>query len=439
MKTLIKGICFLLILGFIGGGVGLFIIGMDIDAPDTSQLIPEKLAAPEEKNVYFPLKTITDGLQQTDVLVLKKYVAGNFDQDKIIKRTIDKNAAVFERIDKALVRERCILPGTDNSVYLNKLYSAAMMVAADSLYDLEHNQIGNSLQKCVSILHLGSVVYSDSQSVMNYDIGIGIATLGLEQAERIVYAKSASQIDLERLADALIKLKPFEKGLIRAFKTDFKNVAYDIDGFRSKKETLEQTFGNTTNLPYILSRITWFPGYVFMENRTKQTLTTLYEDMVNNVPRYYSDMVFYDIDQFLGLSNNWLGFLIRPNVVGRMFYAFAIPEFNRFLEHKCRMESMIRALRLIMALRKYNKDTGELPDELVLLSPDYIEKVPLDPFDGKPFRYSRPAAVIYSVGKDLRDSGGSVELRPDEIFGKDVRNFWTTKDAVFEIFPQKVR
>ena len=40
--------------------------------------------------------------------------------------------------------------------------------------------------------------------------------------------------------------------------------------------------------------------------------------------------------------------------------------------------------------------------------PQYLEEVPVDPFDGKPIRYGRtePGYRLYSVWDDGRDNGG---------------------------------
>ncbi len=42
------------------------------------------------------------------------------------------------------------------------------------------------------------------------------------------------------------------------------------------------------------------------------------------------------------------------------------------------------------------------------LTPQYIDKVPIDPFDGKPVRYklTEPGYIVYSIGEDGTDEGG---------------------------------
>jgi hypothetical protein len=70
-----------------------------------------------------------------------------------------------------------------------------------------------------------------------------------------------------------------------------------------------------------------------------------------------------------------------------------------------------RSAAVAMALERYRKDRGNWPGSLAGLVPKYLEKVPLDPFDGKPLRFGTfdKGVVIYSVGSDGVDNGGHVE------------------------------
>ncbi len=45
--------------------------------------------------------------------------------------------------------------------------------------------------------------------------------------------------------------------------------------------------------------------------------------------------------------------------------------------------------RLVVALNRYEMRNGKLPEALEQLVPEYIDSVPRDPYDGKPFRYDR--------------------------------------------------
>jgi hypothetical protein len=65
--------------------------------------------------------------------------------------------------------------------------------------------------------------------------------------------------------------------------------------------------------------------------------------------------------------------------------------------------------RCAVAIERYRlAHSGQLPPDLNSLTPQYLDEVPIDPFDGKPLRYQRRSKgyVIYSVGGDCKDDGG---------------------------------
>ena len=81
--------------------------------------------------------------------------------------------------------------------------------------------------------------------------------------------------------------------------------------------------------------------------------------------------------------------------------AFEQPSLEKF---------SLRATETILALKAYKLEKGKSPSNLSDLVPTYLSQMPIDPFDGKPLRYSREKMLIYCVGKDLQDSG-AVNIR----------------------------
>ncbi len=63
------------------------------------------------------------------------------------------------------------------------------------------------------------------------------------------------------------------------------------------------------------------------------------------------------------------------------------------------------------AIKAYQAETGKIPISLDELVPKYIPEIPRDPFDGQPIRFSSEKKIIWSVGEDLIDEGGSVGER----------------------------
>lgn len=89
--------------------------------------------------------------------------------------------------------------------------------------------------------------------------------------------------------------------------------------------------------------------------------------------------------------------------------------------------------RLVVAIQLFRREKGALPADLVVLEPRYLSAVPADPFDGKAFRYLPTKGIVYSVGKDLVDAGGSTLVMSQDTGDNVHQQRWQAEDAVFGI------
>ena len=91
------------------------------------------------------------------------------------------------------------------------------------------------------------------------------------------------------------------------------------------------------------------------------------------------------------------------------------------LVHLCRIAE-IQAARVALAAERHRGDTGRLPSDLAELVPRYLSWIPIDPFDGAPLKLALKddGLIIYSVGQDGVDDGGSVEWQGRERRPRDV-------------------
>jgi ABC-2 family transporter protein len=82
-------------------------------------------------------------------------------------------------------------------------------------------------------------------------------------------------------------------------------------------------------------------------------------------------------------QRSWL--LDRREDVGPLWeFARLGPDINRSVP---RQQTAARAMQLKLALRWYQVDTGQSAENLDELVPKYLPSIPLDPYDGAPFRY----------------------------------------------------
>jgi hypothetical protein len=86
-----------------------------------------------------------------------------------------------------------------------------------------------------------------------------------------------------------------------------------------------------------------------------------------------------------------------------------IPVVSAYPDRAAEGDAKYRLAILAAAMTICRIKTGALPESIDKLSPEYIEIIPIDPFDGKPLRMARNShggAILYSVGPDLEDDGG---------------------------------
>jgi hypothetical protein len=67
-----------------------------------------------------------------------------------------------------------------------------------------------------------------------------------------------------------------------------------------------------------------------------------------------------------------------------------------------------------LAVERFRLARGRWPESLADVVPEVLAAVPADPFDGQPLRYRRTAGgvVIYSIGPDGADDGGTFRYDP---------------------------
>jgi hypothetical protein len=103
-----------------------------------------------------------------------------------------------------------------------------------------------------------------------------------------------------------------------------------------------------------------------------------------------------------------------------------LPALGRVFTEAQRHMARLESARVALAALRYKAKSGRLPDKLGDLAPDFLDAVPLDPFDGQPLRYLRDANgfVIYAVGENGKDDGGDFDLN---------RQTWRFLDIGFRV------
>lgn len=99
-----------------------------------------------------------------------------------------------------------------------------------------------------------------------------------------------------------------------------------------------------------------------------------------------------------------------------------LPAVSKVAQADQRVQAQLRCAAAALAAERYRLAKGRWPPALADLVPDYLAQVPNDPYDGQPLRLRRldDGLVIYSVGPDLADNGGTLDRKNPIAKGTDL-------------------
>jgi len=92
---------------------------------------------------------------------------------------------------------------------------------------------------------------------------------------------------------------------------------------------------------------------------------------------------------------------------------------------------IVSAVVLVLAIG--SRDSLPPADADLALERPAVNGAPLDPFDGKSFRYDPKRRVVYSVGKNLVDNGGSAMPLKGKPSDPELRRRHNAEDAVYPV------
>jgi hypothetical protein len=100
----------------------------------------------------------------------------------------------------------------------------------------------------------------------------------------------------------------------------------------------------------------------------------------------------------------------------RFFCRLMLPAICRPLQKTAFAQTAADAALLACALERFHRAQGQFPETLDALRPTFIKTLPHDVINGQPLKYRRTedgCFLLYSVGWNEKDDGGTVALLPN--------------------------
>lgn len=272
---------------------------------------------------------------------------------------------------------------------LSPLRQSARLKSLDVTWRAMHGRTDTLPEDVAILLHHGQIV-ADDPFIISALVRVAIDSLTISTIENVCaqgVVPPDKLIAVERLL-AAAENPDYLSSALRGERATFIGTA---DWYRAHGEPASE------GLPRIP---TWLPG----------VHGYLYRDQAVGVRMYNRIVAVADKPtQAIAVADAWEG-----ELKGMRFLSFTrwiMPSLKRACEFATRATAQVRCARVALATERYRIDTGSFPAKLEDLVPKYLDRVPVDPFDGQPLRYrlTPEQTCVYSVGWDLKDNGGIVD------------------------------
>lgn len=394
MKTALAMMGVLVASLFVGVVIRIAVHGRDIPAPDVSDLVTVKVDVPDEDNAYLYFAKAVDSFDwPRDDPRISAILTGKQWDEVFVADLLSRNASVLSLVGRGLScptyepREKSKFEKP--KVPFLWFPEIGRLLAFKAMYERRAGQVEQAWRTCFNEYRLGSFVVSRPRIVLDYGAGLIILSMGFDQAEQSLHRVRVQETELLALLDQLNGVASLDAGMVRTLKEEFQYACEGID-----------------QPSHIMTRHPLVSGYAFHPNRTRLMCAEFYRAAMAMASQPYSKAHMPDFKVLPppGIRMRLLPF--RPNGVGRILASLVIPEdsIERMVTAKCSTQCRLDGLRLVVACRLYEMRHGRLPETLDSLVPEFLSSVPQDPFDGKPFRYLPEKGIVYSIGKDLKDS-----------------------------------
>ena len=433
MKKFLLGLAVVLVVALGVLAVFVAVASWDAAPPDETEFEAERPEVAPDANAFTYFLEATNLLVDTtnDALFVD-FRMGQAPASDELREWIAKNADCLARVKRGTECAICLPPPVETIetpvLYVNPWLHMMRILDARSRLEWLDGRFAEAADDLAVGMRFGDLVQKDASCLITYLVGEAIFSMSAESVMELARDPAAPTEALEQLSEKLETIGPFDGGLIEALKAEHRMAINVVDrlGAERDQRTMAATLGFKTN-----RWATWLLAipYSFKPNRTKQELAADHRHWIANSSRIYAEM---DRD---GSDPEEPGrfSLLLPNVVGKHLFTILMPSWEKLLETKCRTDGILAGAKLTVACNRFARDKGRWPETLAELVPDFLSEVPRDPFAGAPFRYSAENGLVWAVGTNLTDEGGSMRVPGvDKADGMN-RNRHKAEDFVFEL------
>ena len=400
---------------FIIVAVYIYAIGIDIGPVDVSDLAPpvEESVAPEDNALTYFAKArdvLADSSIDSDI---GSYLNDNRTNMALIAAVLSDNEEALQLLYQGVQCQRCIFPvwkaAEDESFNVSGMGDVGRLLLGKIWYEQAQGNIDIAIHDIHALLRYGKLMRQTPSTLISQLLGNAIVSKGLGQIRDFARDPQLSEDHLKQLLEYTNDIPSYD---MSALLTQY-GPYYAMALKKMKAEGLvPMVYSDSSMSSFEIFMLNAVVRHNLLVNATHRDLAQRHRALMSDFPKFFADINF-GTDLLFWRPQPWWKMLLSKNAFGKSITLGLASEIRFGFEQCCRADSDIAATKIIIACHLFQREAGRKPNTLDELVPTYLTSVPLDPFDGKPFRYNPDTGVIYSVGKTLKSLGDTALVSKD--------------------------
>lgn len=327
-----------------------------------------------------------------------------FTQDELkrLQAILDANRPAMERLDQALILEHARF----NADYGNPVPYAldvpnflvrqtmAKMLRARAVLAANRGDWESAWRDAAGILRLSRFCMEEEPVLIVALIGFNLTEMGSWTINHLIAQSPPGDTETKRILDEIERFDVYGQ---TALALNFE--------FASFNQTMEAFLeGDVMDLGGIMGQRDGFRGYRnwLLRHPGRFVVRANQAAMLNAAS---------ELKPWLDRpSHAWDGSLNPDGLVPdwAVLAKSVTPNLRSVLLRRDLTVARVDFIRMAFALEEYKSAKGRPPSELEALAPQWLNAIPADPFDGKPYRYqgSPDGYQLHSIGADFKDDAG---------------------------------
>lgn len=383
----------------------------DIPPIDDSDLSLKVITVPDNENAYFDLIKLENIVLKDDPT--PDMLSGIKWDNKVVSEIVTRNLQAYGYFTDAASKPKFQRPEAANPANvtpnlvltgLSSLRGMSRLSSLKAMYLAKQGKDKEAMEEALNSVIIGQKIEDSQLTLIEYLVAIAVKSIGLETIQRILVTSKLSSDDLKQYAQGLNQYYKNEDGLINSFKSEYQMQSWTINAMvNGNPEALaEYDSLNEDNLEFS-KKIK--DSFYFQPNKTKLLFAEVARSNIKRVNQSCGEIKESDIPILASTSS--IEKFNEENIIGKIFHDTIALGLTSVILKKCDEDFLVASTEAMLAIKAYINDNGKYPDSLVKLVPTYLSSVLIDPYDGKDIKYSFAKKIIYSVGYDMQDSGGS--------------------------------